>query len=77
MESVSEPSFGESTKTGNEVWLEGQHNPILDARGQLAAVLKFAYDITETYNQATSKISGKTAELEVALEESRNAEKHG
>ena len=67
--------FRRINKTGNEVWLEAAYNPILDARGQLAAVLKFAYDITETYNQATSKISEKTAELEVALEESRNAEK--
>ena len=51
--------FRRINKTGNEVWLEAAYNPILDARGQLAAVLKFAYDITETYNQATSKISKK------------------
>ena len=67
--------FRRINKTGGEVWLEAAYNPILDASGELAAVLKFAYDVTETYNLATSKISEKTAQLEVALEESRKAEK--
>jgi len=67
--------FRRLNKKGGEVWLEAAYNPILDASGKLAAVLKFAYDITETYNLASSKISEKTAQLEVALEESRQTEK--
>lgn len=67
--------FRRINKAGGDVWLEAAYNPILDASGKLAAVLKFAYDVTQTYNIASSKISEKTNQLEQALEESRKAEK--
>lgn len=66
--------FRRFNKTGGEVWLEASYNPILDANGELAAVLKFAYDVTETYNLVARKIGEKTVQLERALEESRKAE---
>lgn len=34
-------------KQGKEVWLQGTYNPILDEKGQVIKVVKFASDVTE------------------------------
>src|SRR5690606_37317030 len=34
-------------KGGREVWIQASYNPILDADGKVARVVKFATDITE------------------------------
>ncbi|MBY6153850.1 PAS domain S-box protein [Vannielia litorea] len=39
-------------KGGREMWLEATYNPIIDARGQVVKVVKFAADITDTRVQA-------------------------
>ncbi len=39
-------------KNGREVWIQASYNPILDAKGAVAKVVKFATDITEQKLQA-------------------------
>lgn len=39
-------------KAGHAVWLEASYNPILDAKGQLLGVVKFAVDITQRIIEA-------------------------
>lgn len=67
--------FQRITKSGEPVWLEASYNPILDASGTLVRVVKFAYDITAQFNQAAALMGTKSAQLEAALEESREAER--
>lgn len=67
--------FKRITKSGDPVWLEASYNPILDAGGKLLRVVKFAYDITAQFNQAVALMGAKTAELEAALEEAKEAER--
>lgn len=67
--------FRRLSKTGESVWLEACYNPILDANGRLTRVVKFAYDVTATFNQAMAQIGEKTSQLEIALEEAREAER--
>ena len=67
--------FKRITKSGDPVWLESSYNPILDASGKLIKVVKFAYDITDQYNQALAVMGEKSAQLEAALEESQEAER--
>ena len=67
--------FQRITKSGEPVWLEASYNPIFDASGQLVRVVKFAYDITAQFNQAVALMGEKSAQLESALEESREAER--
>ena len=67
--------FKRFTKSGEPVWLEASYNPILDASGKLVKVVKFAYDITEQFNQAMAVMGEKSAQLEAALEESQEAER--
>jgi len=38
--------FRRITKDGQEIWLQAEYNPIFDANGRLAKVVKFATDIT-------------------------------
>ena len=38
--------FRQIGKGGKEVWIQGSYNPILDAAGKVAKVIKFATDIT-------------------------------
>ncbi len=63
------------TKSGEPVWLEASYNPILDASGKLVRVVKFAYDITEQFNQAMALMGEKSSQLQAALEESQEAER--
>lgn len=67
--------FKRITKSGDPVWLESSYNPIFDASGKLIKVVKFAYDITDQYNQALAVMGEKSAQLEAALEESQEAER--
>lgn len=39
--------FRRVAKGGGEIWIQGSYNPILDARGKVTGVVKFATDITE------------------------------
>ena len=39
-------------KNGREVWIQASYNPILDAKGAVAKVVKFATDVTEQKLQA-------------------------
>ncbi len=38
-------------KSGQSVWIQGAYNPILDGRGRVTAVVKFAMDVTEQVNR--------------------------
>ena len=67
--------FKRITKSGEVVWLEAAYNPIFDAAGALVKVVKFAYDVTEQFNQAMAVLGEKSAQLEAALEEAREAER--
>lgn len=67
--------FKRITKAGDVVWLEAAYNPIFDATGALVKVVKFAYDVTEQFNQALAVLGEKSAQLEAALEEAREAER--
>lgn len=67
--------FKRIAKSGELVWLEAAYNPIFDASGKLLRVVKFAYDITEQFNQAVAVLGEKSAQLEAALEESQEAER--
>jgi PAS domain S-box-containing protein len=42
--------FKRIAKSGKEVWIEGAYNPVLDADGKIAKVVKFATDITAQMN---------------------------
>ncbi len=59
--------FERITKSGNSVWLEATYSPVLDLRGRLIKVVKFAYDITAQIQQAE--------ELDEALRAAREAER--
>jgi methyl-accepting chemotaxis protein len=39
--------FRRARKDGTEVWIQGSYNPILDANGKVAKVVKFATDVTQ------------------------------
>jgi methyl-accepting chemotaxis protein len=67
--------FKRITKSGEPVWLEASYNPILDASGKLVRVVKFAYDITDQFNQAMALMGEKSAQLQAALEEAQEAER--
>lgn len=40
-------------KGGREIWIQATYNPLLDAKGRVYKVVKFASDITEQKNKAT------------------------
>jgi len=40
--------FKRVTKAGKEIWINASYNPILDVKGNVMKVVKFATDITET-----------------------------
>ena len=44
--------FKRFAKGGREIWLQASYNPIMDANGRVARVVKFATDITEQKNKA-------------------------
>ncbi|MFY0636000.1 MAG: PAS domain S-box protein [Vannielia sp.] len=44
--------FRRFAKDGREMWLEATYNPIIDGRGKVVKVVKFAADITDTRTQA-------------------------
>ena len=39
-------AFPRITKSGKQVWIEATYNPVFDARGKVAKIVKFASDIT-------------------------------
>ncbi len=58
-------------KGGREIWLQASYNPIFDANGRLAKVVKYATDITEA-KQATQSLAKimsdiRTAGVEIQL----------
>lgn len=48
--------FKRIAKGGREVWIQASYNPILDRSGKPYKVVKFATDITEAENQATTAL---------------------
>lgn len=58
-ETVSE-KFRRLGKNGKEIWLQASYNPILDRKGNVVSVIKFATDITEIekeINERAAKIA--------------------
>ncbi|WP_417309213.1 methyl-accepting chemotaxis protein [Devosia sp.] len=49
-------------KNGKRVWIQASYNPILDARGRVFKVVKFATDVTER-KQAVENIGASLAQL--------------
>lgn len=43
--------FKRRTLNGEQIWLEASYNPVLDERGQVVKVVKFASDITQRIEQ--------------------------
>lgn len=65
--------FKRIAKGGREVWISGSYNPLLDARGKVYKVVKFALDITdevakrERRSQAQETISRDIGEITGAV----------
>ncbi|RBY76848.1 chemotaxis protein [Geodermatophilus sp. TF02-6] len=57
--------FRRVTKDGREVWLQATYNPILDADGRPAKIVKFASDVTTQKLQAMDQL-GKVAAIDRA-----------
>ncbi|MEU4158343.1 PAS domain-containing methyl-accepting chemotaxis protein [Actinoplanes sp. NPDC026670] len=53
------------TKDGADVWLQATYNPILDADGRPAKVIKFAIDVTAA-KQRTAEFEGKDTAISLA-----------
>ena len=51
--------FRRISKSGRAVWIQASYNPIFDANGRVARVIKYASDITSAHEarQQTSKVS--------------------
>ena len=58
--------FERVTKSGRPVWLEATYNPLLDERGKVVGVIKFATDIT-----AQVQLNDKSAALVKAIDQSQ------
>lgn len=58
--------FERVTKSGRPVWLEATYNPLLDERGKVVGVVKFATDIT-----AQVQLNDKSAALVKAIDQSQ------
>lgn len=58
--------FERVTKSGHTVWLEATYNPLLDERGKVVGVVKFATDIT-----AQVQSNHKSAALVKAIDQSQ------
>ena len=52
-------------KDGHDVWLQATYNPILDAEGRPAKVIKFAIDVTAA-KQRTAEFEGKDTAISLA-----------
>ncbi|MBM4075633.1 MAG: PAS domain S-box protein [Planctomycetes bacterium] len=63
--------FKRITKSGREVWIRAAYNPICDASGKVAKVVKFATDITESVKLQNETLRVQ-AEQRAAAEELRN-----
>ncbi|WP_208109753.1 PAS domain-containing methyl-accepting chemotaxis protein [Dongia mobilis] len=44
--------FPRIAKGGRQIWIEASYNPILDRRGRVTSIVKYATDITQKKNQA-------------------------
>ncbi|WP_298721165.1 PAS domain-containing methyl-accepting chemotaxis protein [uncultured Oceanisphaera sp.] len=60
---------------GRELWLEATYNPILDARGKVARVVKFASDITTRVQQAQQAREASELASVTAIQTSHIAER--
>ncbi|SNS14701.1 methyl-accepting chemotaxis sensory transducer with Pas/Pac sensor [Azospirillum sp. RU38E] len=67
--------FKRLSKTGKPVWIEGSYNPIFDANGKIAKVVKFATDITaqvELLGNLKSLIDKNFGEINSEIDRSMN-----
>ncbi|WP_282587253.1 methyl-accepting chemotaxis protein [Lichenifustis flavocetrariae] len=55
-------------KSGNEVWIQGSYNPILDEKGKVTKVVKFATDVTARIESVAQLGAALTALAEGDLE---------
>ena len=44
-------TFLRLNKKGKEIWLEASYNPVIDERGQVHRIVKYALDVTEKVTQ--------------------------
>lgn len=59
-------TFQRINSQGQSVWLEASYNPVLDARGQVCKVVKYALDVTAQVIK-DAEVSGKLAALDRAM----------
>ncbi|GKT02120.1 PAS domain-containing protein [Acidovorax sp. SUPP3434] len=59
-------TFQRINSQGQSVWLEASYNPVLDARGQICKVVKYALDVTVQVIR-DAEVSGKLAALDRAM----------
>lgn len=64
--------FKRFNKFGEEIWIRGAYNPVMDINGNVYKVMKFAFDITNSKN-AEKILLSKNEELEVARSEADKA----
>ncbi|WP_084414693.1 methyl-accepting chemotaxis protein [Chitinibacter tainanensis] len=55
-------------KFGRDVWIQATYNPILDLNGQVAKIVKYAFDITDEV-QLELQIASKTKEMAMQLQQ--------
>ncbi|WP_060476459.1 MULTISPECIES: methyl-accepting chemotaxis protein [Pseudomonas] len=59
-------TFQRVNASGKNVWLEASYNPVLDERGQVSKIVKYALDVTENVGQQ-ALTRGKLAALDRAM----------
>ncbi len=64
--------FRRITKDGRVVWIEGAYNPIVDEKGQVTKVVKFAVDASRKV-EMQRKLREQIAEIEAAVVQSTHA----
>jgi PAS domain S-box-containing protein len=64
--------FRRVTKDGRLVWIEGAYNPIMDDRGQVVKVVKFATDASGKV-EMQQKLREQIAEIEAAVVQSTHS----
>ncbi len=66
--------FKRFNKFGEEIWIRGAYNPVIDINGNVYKIMKFAFDISSSKN-AEKILLQKNEELEVARAQADEATK--